>query len=55
MPTMTNCTLNGQAIDIDDAIDMRGTGNHPDFRCDECNLPVRPIGRAVMFLHILNI
>jgi hypothetical protein len=43
MPTMTSCTLNGQAIDIDAAIDMKDlAGNHPDFRCNECNQPVRP-------------
>ncbi len=42
MPTMTSCILNGQAIDIDAAIDMKDAGNHPDFRCDECRQPVRP-------------
>ena len=42
MPTMTSCTLNGQEIDIDAAIDMRDAGNHPDFRCNECRQPVRP-------------
>lgn len=42
MPKMTSCTLNGQTIDIDVAIDMKDVGNLPDFRCSECNQPVRP-------------
>lgn len=42
MPTMTSCTLDGQAIDIDTAIDMRDAGNRPDFRCNECGQAVRP-------------
>ncbi len=31
MPTMTSCILNGQAIDIDAAIDMKDAGNNPGF------------------------
>jgi len=42
MPTMTKCTLNGQEIHINAAIDMKEAGNNPDFRCDECSQPVRP-------------
>ena len=43
MVTMTSCKLNGKAIDIDTAIDMKdAAGTTPDFRCDECNRPVRP-------------
>jgi len=43
MPMMTSCTLNGKALDIDAAIDMKDSaGGNPDFRCNECNQPVRP-------------
>ncbi|EGW21596.1 hypothetical protein [Methylobacter tundripaludum] len=43
MATMTDCTLNGAVVDIDAAIDMKDTADStPDFRCNECNQPVRP-------------
>lgn len=47
MPTMTTCSLNNQVIDVDAAIDMKDTADRqrlgrPDFRCIECNQPVRP-------------
>ena len=43
MPTMTRCTLNGQTIEIDDAIDMNHSASgNPDFRCNECDRAVRP-------------
>ena len=43
MPTMTSCTLNGRQIGIDAAVDMKDdTGTAHDFRCNECNQPVRP-------------
>lgn len=43
MATMTSCTLNGKSINIDAAIDMKDSaGPSPDFRCNECNKPVRP-------------
>ena len=42
MATMINCMLNGAAVDIDAAIDMKGSGSNPDFRCSECSHAVRP-------------
>jgi hypothetical protein len=42
MATMTSCLLNEAHIDIDTAIDMKGGGQDPDFRCTECKEPVRP-------------
>lgn len=43
MPTMTTCIFSGQVIDIHSAIDIKDTGRvaQPDFRCTECNQPVR--------------
>lgn len=42
MATMTSCVLNGTQIDVDSAIDMKDSGQTPDFRCTECREPVRP-------------
>jgi len=39
---MTSCLLNGTHLDIDAAIDMKDSGLVPDFRCTECQQPVRP-------------
>ena len=44
MAKMTICTLNGRSIGISDAIDIKDSGVvvAPDFRCTECQKPVRP-------------
>jgi hypothetical protein len=44
MAKMTVCILNGKSIDIDEAIDIKAMGVKvaADFRCNECNNPVRP-------------
>lgn len=42
MATMTSCLLNGAHVDINAAIDMKDSGQSPDFRCNECREPVRP-------------
>ena len=46
MPTMTNCTVDGHVVGIDRAVDLRDQADNkgvtrPDFRCIECNQPVR--------------
>jgi hypothetical protein len=43
MPTMTSCTLNGQLIDIDTAIEMKDSASSAlSFHCNECDQLVRP-------------
>lgn len=44
MAKMTVCILNDKSIDISEAIDIRDSGSKitADFRCTECNNPVRP-------------
>jgi hypothetical protein len=44
MAIMKNCMLNERSIGIDEAIDIKDSGSIPipDFRCTECNQPVRP-------------
>lgn len=44
MATMTTCILNGRTISVEEAINIKDTGSiaAPDFRCTECNQPVRP-------------
>ena len=44
MAMMITCALNGQLIGIDAAIDIQDSGRiaAPDFRCTECQQPVRP-------------
>lgn len=44
MATMTTCISNGEFIDIDAAIDIKDSNSVKahDFRCSECNQPVRP-------------
>jgi hypothetical protein len=42
MARMTSCLLNGTHVEVDAAIDMKDSGQSPDFRCTECNRPVRP-------------
>lgn len=41
---MTICILNGNTLDINEAIDIKDSGSHiaADFRCTECNNLVRP-------------
>ena len=46
MVTMTNSTVEGLGVGIDKAIDLRDQADNkgvarPDFRCIECNQPVR--------------
>ena len=41
MGKMTSCLLNGAHISIETAIDMKDAGQISDFRCTECNEPVR--------------
>lgn len=44
MAKMTVCILNNKSIDIKEAIDIKDSGSKvaADFRCTECNKPVRP-------------
>lgn len=44
MVTMTQCILGERLIVVDEAIDIKDSGPivAPDFRCTECNQPVRP-------------
>ncbi len=44
MATMTTCVLNGRVIAVQVAIDIKDSGGVAvhDFRCTECNQPVRP-------------
>jgi hypothetical protein len=44
MATMTQCILGERLIVVDEAIDIKDSGSivAPDFRCTECNQPVRP-------------
>lgn len=47
MPTMTICTVNKEIVTIAIAIDMKQSSERnktisPDFRCTECQQPVRP-------------
>ena len=42
MATMTTANINGSLISIEDALTMRdGASMRPDFRCVECEQPVR--------------
>ena len=42
MVTMTSCTLDGNIMIIEEAIDLREHSSvRPDFRCIECENPVR--------------
>ena len=44
MATMTMCVIDDRLIDIDMAVDIKDENRiySPDFRCTECNQPVRP-------------
>ena len=46
MVTMTNCIVEGHSVGINIAVDLRDHAVNrgvarPDFRCIECNQPVR--------------
>lgn len=47
MPKMTEAKLNSKQVDIESAVDLRDDARKqgsvaPDFKCIECNKPVRP-------------
>ena len=42
MATMTSSTLGDAIVSIERAIDLKDSGQSPDFRCIECKEPVRP-------------
>jgi hypothetical protein len=44
MAKMTTCILSGRLTNIDSAIDLKDSAPaiQQDFRCTECNQPVRP-------------
>lgn len=47
MSRATTCELNGQIIDVDEALNLREQALTsgllpPDFRCGECGEPVKP-------------
>lgn len=53
MPMAIVCNLNGSAVDVDEAVNLRDEARRagqtdPDFRCVECGKVVRPhrIGRT---------
>ncbi len=58
MPKATNCLLNDQQLQIDDALQLRrGMEKSPSFRCVECGKPVRAhslgsTGQAAHFEHL---
>ena len=56
VPKAITCTLNGNEIDVANALQMRARGASPVFRCIECGESVRPhkqgtTGQAAHFEH----
>ena len=56
MPKATTARAGKHILPIERALEMRTSGYRPDFRCTECDEPVRPhkkgtTGQAAHFEH----